>query len=97
MSDVKRADCRVVMAGWAGGEAINSRPMTEADLDSLIRERGITEIGWCERHKAVAANVTPGFPLCDYAEYKGYDNTPPNECLMRQVWLLAALTGTEKE
>lgn len=37
MSDVTMADCRVLRPGKP------SRPLTSADLDSLIRERGVTD------------------------------------------------------
>lgn len=41
MSDVKRADCRVVVGLTTNGEITSQ--MTPADLDSLIRERGVTD------------------------------------------------------
>lgn len=38
MSDVTMADCYVI-----GGNLQPPRPMTSDDLDSLIRERGVTD------------------------------------------------------
>lgn len=42
MADVKLADCQVFGPFTDTGKHV-SRPMSEADLDSLIRERGVTD------------------------------------------------------
>ena len=81
MSDVTMADCYVI-----GGNLQPPRPMTPADLDSLIRERGVTE-GMVER---------AGWAYVRNYELV-YGGRPTLSEVAMEAALLAALSGTEEE
>lgn len=88
MSDVTLADCYVI-----GGNLQPPRPMTPDDLDSLIRERGVTEVWWCEVHRQTGTKPNQS---CVWALAFG-GKRRQRECRMGIRPLLAALSGTEEE
>lgn len=83
MSDVTMADCFVVI-GDESGDIYVDRPMSEADLDSLNRERLVerAEPLRFEIHRLIATQ-----------------DDESDEELASTIWtmLLAALTGEEEE
>lgn len=52
------------VAGMVGGEVGWFATIYEAARSVLDAPR----IGWCQEHRSAAANVTRGFPVCEWSE-----------------------------